>query len=340
MQKYKDFEDFVNDPSFQEWAKGTNAESVAHWEKWRLDHPELGDTLDKARRFIQLTGEQKEALSKNEIEAEVQQLYENIDESERTKSATLPKIRRISPLLKWAAAVAFILTASILGYVWVENNAAVSILTEQTQKGEQREIILSDGTKVTLNVDTKFQYPEEFSKEKREVTLTGEAFFEVTKDADRPFIIKSGPVDVEVLGTSFNVSNYQEDENLAVELISGAVMVKFIQGEEQIVPLRPQEKFNYRRTSQKWAVDSIESKQLTGWMNGVLYFNNAPLDHMLREMERWFDVDIQVKNKTLLPASFTGTFEDPSLKSVLEGMDFILDLNYSINEKVVTIEFQ
>lgn len=333
MSQFEEFEDLVNDVSFREWVLSENSQHHEFWENWIKDHPDKATEVKQAKKFILLSAQQVDELTTDEVNAEVEKFYQRI-ENPPAKSF------RITPALRWIAAAVLILGVASTLFFLLPNQKASNWLTDSTQNGEQKVILLEDGTKVTLNVSTQLTYPEKFAKDKREVSIDGEAFFEVVRDESRPFIVKGGVLDVQVLGTTFNVSNYKEDDQVDVELISGAVMVKLSDSDSNgIVPLRVQEKFSFQKTPGNWSVDKITSEKQVDWKNGTLYFNNTPLDRIFREMERWFDTKIEIRNKTLLPMRFTGTFEGPTMESVLEGIGFILDFNYTIKEDKVVIEF-
>ncbi len=333
MSQFEEFEDLVNDDSFRDWILSDDSEHQIFWENWVNENPDKKIEVEQARKIILISAHKPQGLSNEEINTEVDKLFQRIEKSR-------PKLFIQRPFIQWAAAAVMLLGVASIFYFLIPFQNEPAFLTESTQNGEQKVITLEDGTKVTLNVSSQLSYPKKFGKNKRDVKLDGEAFFEVVKDEKRPFTVNAGVLDVQVLGTTFNVSNYNEDEQVDVELLTGAVMVKLSDTDTNgIIPLRIQEKFSFQKTPGNWSIDKIASEKQVDWQNGTLYFSSTPLDRIFREMERWFDTEIDIRNKTLLPMRFTGTFEDPTLDSVLEGIGFILDFNYSINDDKVIIEF-
>lgn len=232
--------------------------------------------------------------------------------------------------------------------------------TISTKPGSKSKIELPDGTQVWLNADSKLEYNGDFSGKLREVKLSGEAFFDVVKDKSRPFIIHTTAVQVKVLGTAFNVRSYPTDKTTETALIRGSVEVTLNAQPDKKVVLKPNEKViidndgaimnpesntsSRKTTSQK--VMSVESVHLdkkdqdvyeTMWVKNKLAFDETPFNNMIAEIERWYNVQIIVNNKSLGDNTYTVTFENKTLDEVLEGLQFSAHFQYQLKDGVVTI---
>ena len=159
--------------------------------------------------------------------------------------------------------------------------------TVQTLTGMEYMLTLSDGTRVFLNAETKLKFPTKFRKEERVVVLEGEAYFEVRKDATHPFIVKANDVDVKVLGTSFNLRSYSDENSIATTLVSGKVAVYAGENSEEIVP---GEQAVYMKETGKMEVKPIDLTLYTAWHTGKFIFRNETLEEMMSYLARWYGV--------------------------------------------------
>jgi len=236
--------------------------------------------------------------------------------------------------------------------------ASNNIIT--TQKGSKTNLVLPDGTKVWVNADTKLVYDKEFGNGTREVTLTGEAYCDVVKDHTRPFIIHTSAVQVRVLGTALNVRSYPTEKTTETTLIRGSVEVALNTNPDKKVILKPNEKVVIENAgallpAQTADTASVRKPKLpmvinpvhfdkkdqeiyeTMWVKNKLAFDETPFDKMIAELERWYNVQIIVKNKALGASTYTVTFENKSLDEVLEGLQFSAHFQYQAKDGIVTI---
>lgn len=158
----------------------------------------------------------------------------------------------------------------------------------QTLTGMEYMLTLSDGTRVFLNAETKLKFPTKFRKEERVVVLEGEAYFEVSKDAAHPFIVKANGVDVKVLGTSFNLRSYSDENSIATTLVSGKVAVSAGENSEEIVP---GEQVVYMKETGKMEVKPVDVTLYTAWHTGKFIFRNETLEEMMSYLARWYGVE-------------------------------------------------
>lgn len=167
--------------------------------------------------------------------------------------------------------------------------AASNINTLITPSGGQYMLILPDRTKVWLNAESAISYPSAFSDAERTVTLTGEAYFEVAKDKQHPFKVKAGAAEVKVLGTHFNIMSYADEGQIQVSLAEGAVRVKLADDTEV---LSPGQQALIKAGAQHIILKSVDIDEVTSWKNGLFQFDNTPMEQVMRQIKRWYNVDV------------------------------------------------
>ncbi|NLR77306.1 FecR family protein [Chitinophaga eiseniae] len=165
--------------------------------------------------------------------------------------------------------------------------------TMQTPRGRQFAVVLPDGTKVWLNSASSLRYPTCFHSSRREVQLSGEAYFEVAHNARQPFIVNiSDQSKVEVLGTDFNIKAYSNEKNIEATLLSGAVRVA--KGNEHTI-LKPGQQASIRQSGIT-VNEHADIERITAWKNGLFYFDGVQLEDAMRQLERWYDIEVQYEN--------------------------------------------
>lgn len=197
-------------------------------------------------------------------------------------------------------------------------NGEMSFNTMSTPRGGQYQLLLPDGTKVWLNAASSITYPTTFSAKERRVSITGEAYFEVTKDPSKKFIVNSGSISTEVLGTHFNMNTYKDDEVMKITLLEGSV--KIVKGELSNI-LRPGQQAQAKeRDKAIKIINNADLNQSIAWKNGIFNFNKLPLKDVMLQLGRWYNVEI-VYEKNLPNISFYGEIgRDLKLRQVLNGL--------------------
>ena len=158
-------------------------------------------------------------------------------------------------------------------------------------RGGEYSLTLSDGTVVYMNADSKLRFPVKFDRNLRMVELEGEAYFKVQRNEKVPFIVKTSQISVQVLGTEFNVSAYAEDLVIQTTLVSGAVKV-FSEDEKESVILRPGEQAEFSRITHEIQLETVDVSYVTAWKDGRLRFQEKPLFEIMKNVARWYDVEI------------------------------------------------
>ena len=236
------------------------------------------------------------------------------------------------------------------------NNAFVNEVV--TKRGSKSSIKLADGTIVRLNTDSRLTYLNFTAGKNREVTLIGEAYFDVAHDSSRPFIIHTGKNNIKVLGTSFNVRNYPQDKELETSLIKGKIEVSLESRPEDIITLKPTEKLIIAKEQDELATatkvkSSIDNKVVltsitylrhdslvaeTSWLNDKMVFVNQPLDKIAIELERKYAITVSFKDEKVKKYRYTGVFENVSLEKVFQLIKYSKNINYKIDDKNIVIE--
>jgi len=216
----------------------------------------------------------------------------------------------------------------------IDTPETVSLITKQNGKGEKRTIKLQDGTVIKLNSESTLIFPQEFTGNKREVELEGEAFFDVAKDSLRPFIIKAGEIITTVKGTSFNISAYGEDEKIAVSVVTGLVAVE---SSSQSFELTPGEKIEYGIQDKEINKSAFNLKEIA-WREGTLVFSGDNMREIISKLERWYNVSIDVREDKIFEIhDFKGEYKNKSLEDILENLSFAGSFDYKINDKKVVL---
>jgi len=206
--------------------------------------------------------------------------------------------------------------------------------------GKRFEVKLSDGTKVYLNSGTSLRYPTKFLLgEKRQVFLKGEAFFDVASDISHAFIVSTKKLNVEVLGTEFNMTAYPEDYNSDVVLIEGSLG---LYSDDKTLAegtiLKPGVKGSFDKKHEKISTEAVDISIYTSWMKGNLIFRNMPFKKIVKKLERHYNIKIIINNQKLTDEIFSATFKDnPPIDKILSAFKRSYKIEYSIKNNAIYI---
>jgi transmembrane sensor len=295
------------------------------------------------------------------------------EESVGMKSAFTPAPRR--HLLLWRSAAAVLLFAlggyGIFHYYYSDRSARHSLAWQEkyTARKAMSKMILADGSSVTLNADSRLKYPAGFDGPIREVYLTGEAFFNIQKDPDHPFIIHTDKMTIRVLGTSFNVRSYPGDAVMETTLLQGSIEVTFPDRPADKIILRPSDKLVIRNipvtmdsaggasadkekgkaigkgsTETKYSLTGLTYYRNqhntiveTSWVDNKLVFSNEEFQSVARKMERWYGVSIVFDREDLETIPFTGYFQKENITEALYALQLSEKFRYSVRDSVIHI---
>lgn len=256
------------------------------------------------------------------------------EESYRMLQQRLEPVRRKRKVLsiRYAVAVAAGLVL-LIGFGWMFHSYQRPVRMLMASTGAQTQCIqLSDGSAVTLNRHSQLCYPETFGKE-RIVELNGEAYFEVTKNPEKPFRVKTNGVTVSVLGTHFNVNAYAADSLVETTLLEGSVAVSNNVSGEQVV-LKPNETAVYRRSTGTLVMHPDEdARNEISWREGILSFDNTSMGEIARQLSHHFDVTIQIKGEQLRNYRLNARFkQNETLEEILDMLAPIGGFTYKTTQ--------
>ncbi|MGC6480318.1 MAG: FecR family protein [Flavobacteriaceae bacterium] len=205
--------------------------------------------------------------------------------------------------------------------------------TLEVPYGQQFGLVLEDGTQVQLNAGSSITFPEAFSPNApRRIQLKGEAFFKVASDADRPFIVESHELEVEVLGTAFNVMSYPDEDRVEVVLTEGLVQLKDIHRLDHALLLTPDHRAIFRLADQQFTVDAVPTALYTSWIDGKVVFRDLSFDQIIQRLERLYNVKIYLRDSQLAAEIFYAGFDLQAdrLEDVLQYFQKIHPFEYRV----------
>lgn len=266
---------------------------------------------------------------------------------EKKKEEAVRSRRLVSRIrfYKVAAMVAVIMLLGSVGMLLMDKAGKV---TEQTvlftesyvPKGEKSELILPDGTHVMINADTHVKIPANFSAKNRKIWLEGQAYFKVKSDSLNPFLLETPRINVEVLGTEFDMSCYPEEEEVTVVLEEGKVMFSgtnntTIDGKV----LKPGETGVYNILNGTLKVEETKNTlYVTGWKSGVFRFKNMPFGELIKKLERQYNVVIDVQDKELLNERYTGEVNSETVRRVMQNFALATPFDVTFNGRYITVK--
>lgn len=256
------------------------------------------------------------------------------------------KIRRSSTLqwwVVWQRVAALLVIPLLVSVVWLslrenkpEEIAESAVWqTFSTPPGVKARFVLPDSTAVWLNSSSSVSFPSYFSGNVREIDAKGEVFFEVKSDPENPFIVMLGKIHVRVTGTRFNIVNYDRENRSEVVLQSGKI--ELCSGNtlqpQSLSLLTPGEQAVYNKNSQTINVKKVETEKYVSWINGKLIFKDDPMDEVVRKLNRWFNVEIEVADASIKEYVYTATFEDESIDQILELLSISAPIRYQVVQR-------
>lgn len=198
----------------------------------------------------------------------------------------------------------------------------------KTVKGQKLQVKLPDGTMVCLNSESILRFPESFTGSQRELEFSGEGYFDVAKDPSKPFIIHTQKTKVQVLGTKFNLRALKTETNTSVVVEEGKVRFIGKPGtQETILRANHRGVFDYSTTT-TMNTQEVPVGKYIAWKNNELLLDNLTLEEAAQTLERWYNVKIKISSANLAKERYTGNFNNPTLKQVLESMSFAVKFNY------------
>lgn len=213
------------------------------------------------------------------------------------------------------------------------NTAEVVYNTMTTPRGRQFNLVLADGSKVWLNAASSITFPTAFTGKERKVSITGEAYFEVAHNAAKPFIVEKGNTSVLVLGTHFNVNAYDDETALSVTLLEGSVNVRNGNSSSRI---KPGQQAQVKEDGKISLLSNVNVENVVAWKNGRINFDGANIETVMRQMSRWYDVEI-VYNKKLDDLFYAEIPRTTMLSDVLKALELTKKVHFKIEGRKIIV---
>jgi len=323
-------QDLANDSFFIRWVKNPDKESDLFWQSFMNENPDSRSRIEQARAMINALAFPAHQLSEEDLTGMRNSLLMAFSADEKdvkaiTRSSVIGKDRL---WLKLAAAVLVMVLVLSVIFVTREKPTApplpytTAMESRVNPVGQKSVLFLSDGTKVWLNAASKISYAEDFTeKSTRDVYLEGEAFFDVVHDRSKPFVVHTSSINIKVMGTSFNVKSYAEEKSVQTTLVYGKVLIEQADANGKRigdVELKPNQCATFDRESKVIQVREVVASRSESWKSDRLVFDEEPMDHVILQLERWFNVKIHAVNKGSLTCKLTASVESESLRDVLK----------------------
>jgi len=339
---------------------------------WKLIKKKLKGTLSE-KQHQQLESWLKEDPANLERFQELEANWNLSDNDEFNAKPAFKKLKKrikkgeldtqqATKRIRWAVAASFALIVSVsLVFFLNQPKPEINYITKSTTRGQKATITLSDGSVVKLNAESSITYPENFAEvATRDITLTGEAFFEVKRDEAKPFTIQTEGLLTTVLGTSFNITAFPEMDEIEVTVATGRVSVSSTKGDsslqrgagdvsqklkaksrtELVEVLTPGQQATYHKTSHKLSMREVDTERYLAWKDGVIYMANEKYKQVFDKLARWYGVEFEFANVPTEEWDYTGEFKDMSLELVLETIGYASGFEFQILEDKVIIEFE
>lgn len=335
-----------------------SAEELRELHDYLKDHPQDAYFFEMIADYWSLEPARADDAIQEEIHFhQIISIAEKEPPAEEPVPEVLPRIGRPAPWKQLAAAAVF-LGVILLAYFWERSSRQLAQKNEMgvnevvAETGARPNIFLPDGTQVWLNSESKLEYKVNFNDSIREVTLEGEAFFDVVKDRKRPFIVHTSDINIRVLGTAFNVKSYPHESQIEATLIHG--MIEVTNRKEPTSPkviLRPHEKLVFQKVAvapataqEKQSVKEPFHKPFsitqlpmnkadsslveTSWVYNKLVFDNESFEEIARKMERWYKVKITFRSDKVARILLHGEFKNESIEEALRALQYIEPFQY------------
>lgn len=297
---------------------------------------ESGEDNESLRHFIENDWNEfmrNESVEETGHKALLDSIHHQIRINEFRRNQTL--IRKLTSLYARAAAVILIPFLVGTGLLFFGNKMhetnPLSVASIYAPRGSRVAFSLPDGTEGMLNSGSTLEYRIPFSG-RRDVTLSGEAWFDVTHDEKHPFRVNAGDLDLTVLGTSFNINAYPEEKYIEVVLKNGSVMVNCDLYTEGIV-MMPSERFVLENGKASRSI--TDPGKYSSWTQGKLVFRSDSMSEVARRIERWYNVNVELMDSELENYSFRATFEDDPLEEVLKFLSMTSPIRYEITPRKI-----
>lgn len=253
-----------------------------------------------------------------------------------------PSAKKLLNFLKLIAAILVLPLLAYSGYVTYHNSSLKKTIASQvvmqtitSRQGMVSQFQLADGTKVWLNSNSELQFPSVFAGEFREVKLKGEAYFEVFKNKNQPFRVMADELSVEVLGTSFDMTNFSEEKKSEVILVEGKVSTSAIRKDSKIEngSMHPGQMGVYYESTGKFYTQEVNVDKYISWRDGNLIFRDDKMEDVVKRLSRWFNVEIIINDPEIKSYIYKANFRNENLLQVLNLLKMSAPIDFKITER-------
>ncbi|MEJ1237963.1 FecR domain-containing protein [Chryseolinea sp. T2] len=319
-------EDFVADPYFIKWVKSPEPQHIAFWTAFLSRHPACTARVDEARQIVlQLD------FSEDELpEGKVVELWDRINQAAGKADLPMAESKFSFRIYYRIAAALLLLALTFVGYY-----RYIHTITIRTTFGESRALFLPDSTKVTLNSNSELRYRAgDFLRHRRTVALKGEGFFAVTHQSDESnFVVHTEELDVEVLGTKFNVNSRRGKTQVVLQ--EGKVKLDM---NGAPVVMKPGELVEFSGTHEAAIKRNVDTDNYSAWRNNRLVFSRKSLKEIAQLLEDNYGYKVVLDDAALNQRNFTGTCSSENVEELFEKLSIVFDLDVSRSGNVVTIQ--
>lgn len=342
------------------------AQELSAWIKKGADHPDLNRFLEENWQQAEIPAEQIPS------ERMAMRLQEQIsrETAEPEMNARKSFLRLLQPILRYAALV--LITA---GLTWLvmhvgsrngvpadKDLSAVPFSEIHVPYGSKTRVVLPDGSEVTLNSGSYLRYPATFDSLSRYAFIQGEAFFDIHKNARHPFIVKTNDITIKVLGTKFNVKSYTDEKTVETTLVSGSIEIygnqKLSAEKSPVLLLKPNQQAIFEKQTGTIAIaekerqarnqsikpikpflvnKKVDVDPVIAWKDNRLIFRDESFATLSTKLERWYNVDIEIRDPELSSALFSGIFEKETVEQALNALRIATPFDYKMNKNTIII---
>lgn len=298
--------------------------------------PELQPLYDQYKRYWQ----QQNVSQSADVEKALSATWQKIQQTD-TASDPLPEtpVRRLFYVKRIAVAAALLGMIVTAGWFLFHSRRQPAIEWVETYnpKGTRSSIVLPDGSKVWLAADSRLKYPKAFAADRRDLYLEGEAFFEVTRNPQRPFVVKLEEGAVRVLGTSFDIKAYKNHQQITTSVATGKVAFIPAHNTNDTFFLTPNKKAVYNSNSRQTQVLETDALADKAWIDGTLLFDDVTLEEIATTLERYYGKTVRFRDERLKSYRYTGTFANNAPAEILHRLSKTKTFSYTISDSLILI---
>ena len=299
-------------------------------ERWRTRHVDNDRVMKDYKAIWDLAREEEPFITNTE--KALKKVKQKLDERPTAKQRRLP--------LKWVARIAglaLVLAGTWLFMTFFIQNSSVQITEVSTMKGEKKEILLPDGTRVTLNGSSLLRHPERFAGEIREIWFEGEGYFSVAKNRVKPFVINSGEARVKVLGTAFNLRSRSSETHIKIAVTEGKVAFSERDAESAPTLLTAGEQAELDIKTKKIAKSETANENFLAWKTGKIVFKNTPLARVAADLSEYYQTPVVVQSDSVGVLEFTSVFDRVALEDALRIIELSMKVKADSTEGTIIL---